>query len=98
MSSSASIPLGALIAARRTASFLRARLIHLEISATRFFSVKLLHRSFCFIVVQHFHEGKSTRPARFAIHDHANPSQLPERLKQCPQIAFRRLEMQIPYE
>jgi hypothetical protein len=49
-----------------------------------------------FRIVRHFHESKSARPARFAIHGHVHARYLSERFKQGTKIALRRLKIHVP--
>jgi hypothetical protein len=83
-------------AARRTAFALRPRFIHFQIAAAGFFPVQARNRLRRFRIIWHFHESEPASPARFTIHGHVHPRDLPERLKQRTEIGLRRLKIHVP--
>src|SRR5712664_3655072 len=80
---------------RRAAFALRPRFIHFQIAPANFFAVQCRHGLRRFRVVGHFHERKSARTARLAVHSHVDACHLAKRREELSQIAFRRLEIHV---
>jgi hypothetical protein len=75
-----------------------ARFVHVERAPAHLLAIQRCNGFFSILVAGHFHEAEAARAPGIAVGHDADPVHLPEGLKHLPQLVFRCVEAQVPYE